>query len=367
MFLIKFSLILLFSSYIFYIFIALIYLPKKIIQKKTKSINSNKKGLIVIPVLNGASKIESRINNICNNCDKKEFDLLIISDGSKDNTYQIANEIRKKHDAEDSLKIFVDKNKENIGRALTHNFSVKKYNYYFYVFSDIDTEFTSTFPKLCAHELLNDNKCMASSGRVCFKSQRNYGKFLSKLFLLEVFIRWIANFSGFCMKGSGPALCIKRECWKDLDTYEDIDHCAGFMAKSKGGYLSYLINSKVIDLANETQEKDLNARRRMTRKSLLSYFKQISNFKIKNIDSCIAITGYTLHKPIRFFAFPFLIFSSFLYIQYEFGIVYNLISIFLFIFLPYIKIIKVIFVSFILGIYDFFKLDKKGTYTPVNE
>jgi len=169
------------------------------------------------------------------------------------------------------------------------------------------------------------------------------------------------------MKGSGPALCIKRECWNDLETYEDIDHCAGFMAKRKGGYLSYLINSKVIDLANETQEKDLKARRRMTRKSLLSYFKQIVNFKIKNIDSFIAIIGYTLHKPIRFFAFPLLIFSSLLYIQNQFGIIYSLISIFLFMFLPYIKIIKIIFLSFILGIYDFIKLDKKGTYTPVNQ
>ena len=346
---------------------ALIYLPKKIFFKKEKNINLNQKGLIVIPILNGSSKIELRIKNICNYCDKKEFDLLIISDGSNDNTFEIANEIKKRHEEEEKLKIFVHKNKENIGRALTHNFAVQKYNYYYYIFSDLDTEFTSSFPKLCANKLLNDDKCMASSGRVSFKSQRNYGKILSKLFLLEVLIRWIANFSALGMKGSGPALCIKRECWKNLETYEDIDHCAGFMAKNKGGYLSYLIDSKVIDLANETQRKDLKARRRMTRKSLLSYFKQIANFKFKGIDSFLAIFGYTLHKPLRFFAFPFLIFSSLIYIQNKFGLIYSLISIFIFIFFPYIRIVKIIFLSFIFGIYDFLKLDKNGTYSPVNE
>ena len=345
---------------------AFLYLPKKVI-KKEKSINLNKRGLIVIPVLNGSSKIESRINNICNYCDKKKFDLLIISDGSKDNSFEIANEIKKKHDKEEKLKIYVHKNKENIGRALTHNFAVQKYNYYYYIFSDLDTEFTPSFPKLCATKLLSDDKCMASSGRVSFKSQKNYGRILSKLFLLEVLIRWIANFSAMGMKGSGPALCIKRECWKNLENYEDIDHCAGFMAKNKGGYLSYLIDSTVIDLANETQKKDLKARRRMTRKSLLSYFKQIANFKIKDIDSFLAIFGYTLHKPLRFFAFPFLIFSSFLYIQNNFGFIYSLISIFIFIFLPYFRVIKIIFLSFIFGIYDFLKLDKTGTYNPVNK
>ena len=79
-------------------------------------------------------------------------------------------------------------------------------------------------------------------GEFHFKSKEIMARFLSKLFLLEVLIRWIANFSALCMKGSGPALCIKRECWKNLETYEDIDHCAGFMAKNKGGYLSYLID-----------------------------------------------------------------------------------------------------------------------------
>lgn len=346
---------------------ALIYLPKKIFLKKQNRKNFNKKGLIVIPVLNGAKKIESRINNIINNCDKKEFDLLIISDGSKDNTYEKANQIRKIYDKEGKFKIFVYKNQENIGRALSHNLAVKKYNYYYYVFSDLDTEFTSSFPKLCAQELLNEDKCMASSGRVSFKSNKNYGKIFSKLFLLEVLLRWISNFSDLCMKGSGPALCIKRECWRNLETYEDIDHCAGFMAKNKGGYLSYIIESKVIDLANETQQKDLKARRRMTRKSLLSYFNQIVKFKIISLDSLLAIFGYTLHKPIRFFAFPFFIFSSFLFIQNNLGFVYTMISVVIFIFLPYIKMLKIIFLSFILGIYDFLKLDKKGTYAPVNE
>ena len=73
MFLIILSLIILFSSYIFYMLMALIYLPKKIFFKKEKNINLNQKGLIVIPILNGSSKIELRIKNICNYCNKKNL------------------------------------------------------------------------------------------------------------------------------------------------------------------------------------------------------------------------------------------------------------------------------------------------------
>ena len=360
------TLLILFSSYIYYFLIAFIYLPKNN-NSKSQNINKKRKGLIIIPVLNGASKLESRIKNINENCNKGEFDVLIISDGSTDNTFEVACAIKTKNSQKDQLQIIVDKNEKNIGRALTHNLSVKKYNYYFYVFSDLDTKFTKTFPKNCAEELLKNQKCMASSGQVVFESKKNYGRIFSKLFLLDVFIREMANKSKLCMKGSGPALCIKRECWEDLKAYEDIDHCAGFMAIKKGGYLSYLKNSKVIDLANETQGKDFKARRRMTRKSLLSYFNQIFNYKRFNINSFLAILGYTLHKPARFFAYPIFISFLFLYIHKNFGIILTLSLLLLFILLPQLKVIRTIFFSYIYGIYDFLSLNKKGTYTPVNQ
>ena len=105
----------------------------------------------------------------------------------------------------------------------------------------------------------------------------------------------------------------------------------------------------------------------MTRKSLLSYFNQIFNYKKFNINSFLAVLGYTLHKPARFFAYPIFISFLFLYIHKNFGIIISLFLLLLFTLLPQLKLFKILFFSYIYGIYDFLSLNKKGTYAPVNQ
>ena len=137
--------------------------------------------------------------------------------------------------------------KENKGE-LTHNQTVNNYRNEYILFSDLDTEFTNSFPSKALKYLISNNSCLAVSGKVIFKSKSAYGNFLGRLFFLDLFIRKLSDISKICMKGSGPALIIKKSCWIDLKAYEDIDHCVGFMVLKNGGYLKYKEDSLYMTL-----------------------------------------------------------------------------------------------------------------------
>ena len=135
-----------FSSYLYYGTIALFYiLNKKKIFKGPINRNTHEKCLIVIPILNGQDKINERIENIIQFCNSKDYEINLISDGSSDNTFEIANKISENKKKE-GWKIYVDNNLKNIGRALTHNKSIEKYNHKYFLFSDLDTLKIVIFP-----------------------------------------------------------------------------------------------------------------------------------------------------------------------------------------------------------------------------
>ena len=324
---------------------------------------NNPKISVVMSAFNAEKFIKTSIESIIGQT-YENFEFLIINDGSSDKTLEIAKQISEKKKKE-GWNIYVDNNLKNIGRALTHNNSVHKYSHKYFLFSDLDTEFTESFPSKAYEYIISNSSCLAVSGQVVFKSQSKYGNFLGKLFLIDVNIRKLSDISRICMKGSGPALIVNRECWIDLKSYEDIDHCVGFMTIKKGGYLKYKYDSLVFDLANSTSKKDLNARRRMTRKSLLSFFNQLKILKFNKARDYFALIGYGLHKPFRFLYLPLITLLWIIVIYLKIGIV-SILLLVPFFFVPQLKVVKTIILSYILGIYDFLKGRKSGIYKPVN-
>ena len=362
-----FSILLLLSSNIYYLTVALLLklFKKKFIFQSLSKGGINKKCLIVISILNGGNKLKERIDNITKFCNSEDYEINLISDGSTDRTLKIAEEISKNKKVE-GWKIYVDNNEKNIGKALTHNQTVDRYNHEYILFSDLDTEFTNTFPSKAFKYLISNNSCLAVSGKVIFKSTSKYGKFLGRLFLLDLFIRKLSDISKICMKGSGPAIIIKKGCWIDLKAYEDIDHCVGFMVLKNGGYLKYKDDSFVYDIANNSSSKDFRARRRMTRKSLLAFFNQLNNLKLKSIRDYLSLIGYFIHKPLRFFLIPILFMLWVTYFYFNLGLIFSSIFLLILNLFPKSRVINTIVFSFILGIYDFLIGRKEGTYKPVN-
>ena len=366
-YLLLFSILLFLSSYIYYLTVALLFklFPKRFPFQLFSKNKIHKKCLVVIPIFNGENKLKKRIDNITKFCNSEDYEINLISDGSTDRTLKIAEEICK-NKKDEGWKIHVDNNVRNIGRALTHNQAVERYKHEYILFSDLDTEFTNTFPSKALKFLISNNSCLAVSGKVIFKSESSYGNFLGRLFLLDLFIRKLSDISKICMKGSGPALIIKKSCWIDLKAYEDIDHCVGFMVLKKGGYLKYKDDSYVYDIANNSSSKDLIARRRMTRKSLLSFFNQLNNLNLKSIREYLSLIGYFIHKPLRFFLIPILFIMWIINFYFNLGLIYSAIFLLILSLFPKYRVINTIVFSYILGIYDFLKGRKEGTYKPVN-
>ena len=116
------------------------------ISDVNENIEKNNRALIVIPILNGASRIKERITNIVANCSPSDFEIVIISDGSRDNTYEEALK-HSKLLREKGWKLDVIQNELNIGRAASHNKAVEKSKNEIIIFTDLDTRFSKTFPQ----------------------------------------------------------------------------------------------------------------------------------------------------------------------------------------------------------------------------
>ena len=214
-----------------------------------------------------------------------------------------------------SWTFYIRNNKSNIGRASTHNNVVSEFSqsYNFFVFSDLDTKFTASFPsEAFAH--LKDNPALgAISAKVVFKSASSHGNLFSRLFSYDVFIRTLSSYSGLCMKASGPGVILRSCVWSNISSFEDVDHCMGFLCISEGYLLCYSDKFEVIDIPNNSIRKDVNARSRMTRKSLLSFRERLSSFLLRGpitTMSVLSVLGYFIHKPLRFIALPIFVFSS---------------------------------------------------------
>lgn len=328
---------------------------------------ANSKCLLVVPLLNCSSLLPKKVHNIIDFLTPEDYSVLFIDDGSTDNT--LPEIVRLKSTLQDvGFETYVKSNPRNIGRSLTHNSVLKEFNYDYFFFSDVDTSFTSTFPKNGLQILRTNPSIGAVSCKVKFIHNTIYGLIFSKLFDFDILIRHLSNIAGICMKPSGPSIIIKSYIWDDLEKYEDIDHAVGFMCLRSFKKLSFLSTSIVIDLANSTKKKDFLARTRMTRKSLLSLKKQLINGFPLSPFNLLAVIGYILHKPLRFFTFPlifalinFSLVSTFGAISYQYFLFLMAIC-----FVPIFNHFAVFSISYAYGIFLFLKNDQTSTYKPVN-
>lgn len=86
----------------------------------------------LVPVYNGQSYIEKCLNSLLNQTYNKPYEIIVVDDGSKDDTYNILKKIKKKHK---NLKIY---HKENEGISATRNYLLNKCNTEYFIFIDSD-------------------------------------------------------------------------------------------------------------------------------------------------------------------------------------------------------------------------------------
>lgn len=90
---------------------------------------------VIIPVYNGANYIERVVKSIMDSNNDNYFELIVVNDGSTDNTCEILNELQKKY-----ININVI-NKKNTGVSGSRNCGIKASKGNWLVFCDADDEY----------------------------------------------------------------------------------------------------------------------------------------------------------------------------------------------------------------------------------
>ena len=95
---------------------------------------------VIVPVYNAASYIERCLDSIINQTIKDELEIIVINDGSNDNS----EEVIKKYMSEKNVEIKYY-SKENEGVAKTRNFGIEKANSPYILFVDADDYIDKSF------------------------------------------------------------------------------------------------------------------------------------------------------------------------------------------------------------------------------
>ncbi|CAM3439049.1 glycosyltransferase family 2 protein [Aequorivita lipolytica] len=92
---------------------------------------------VIIPAYNAASFVERAVKSALRHTEVKE--ILLIEDGSKDNTLQICKELRQQHNI---VKLFQHNQGENQGAGATRNLGIRNATQNFIAFLDADDYYT---------------------------------------------------------------------------------------------------------------------------------------------------------------------------------------------------------------------------------
>lgn len=141
-----------------------------------------KKVSIIIPVYNSEKYISKCLDSVINQT-YKNIEILVINDGSKDNSINILSEYEKK----DSRIIVIDK--ENEGVAKTRNMGIKKATGDYIMFIDnddfIDSDYVETYLKNTDYDIvIGSYKRTDINGEILFKYNLNEDSIWSKYIVL---------------------------------------------------------------------------------------------------------------------------------------------------------------------------------------
>ena len=141
-----------------------------------------KKVSIIIPVYNSEKYISKCLDSVINQT-YKNIEILVINDGSKDNSINILSEYEKK----DSRIIVIDK--ENEGVAKTRNMGIKKATGEYIMFIDnddfVDSDYVETYLKNTDYDIvIGSYKRTDINGEILFKYNLNEDSIWSKYIVL---------------------------------------------------------------------------------------------------------------------------------------------------------------------------------------
>ena len=261
---------------------------------------------IYFPAFNEEDNIEGRITNILNlDYPPEKVELIVISDGSTDNTALIANHLRNSNPERD---IKVISFKENRGRHVAQNEVASCAKYDILAATDADARFAPNFLKESMGYFSNPKVAVVGGEKHYRNCKKGIAQSIGIYQKLEFELRRYEQQLGVMCKTDGMCTLYRKEIWCPIEQFEDVDHVVVPFARKKGLIAVHSPTAICYDSPNETFRQEIKARSRMTRKSILSTLK-VWGPKYIIADPFFSFILYS-HKLVRFLS-PIFLFSAF--------------------------------------------------------
>ncbi|MDF2845396.1 MAG: CDP-glycerol:poly(glycerophosphate) glycerophosphotransferase [Herbinix sp.] len=136
--------------------------------------NSNFKISIIMPVYNVERYLRACLESVVNQT-LEGVEIIVVNDGSKDNSISILNEYEKKHS--DRMKVFTT---ENHGVSHARNYGLARATGEYILFVDSDDFIEKDMCEKLYHKAIRDNNDIVICGRYNVYERENIGELKKK-------------------------------------------------------------------------------------------------------------------------------------------------------------------------------------------
>ena len=177
---------------------------------------------VIVPVYNGEEFIESCIKNILNQT-LKEIELILVNDGSKDNTLNIC----KKYADFDNRIVLINQENQGVSLARNKGIDISKGNYLCFIDCDdrIDNDYLEKLYKIANEKNVQvvccDIECIDLNGKFISKKTMQSGYYSKEIALNKLFEFKDLNW-GPCGKLFSSDLIKNKVEFPNLHVYEDL-------------------------------------------------------------------------------------------------------------------------------------------------
>ncbi len=289
--------------YTWLLFPLVIYFISRI--KKNKHSNDNYQEYysvsIIVSAYNEESNIRKKIENLFQlDYPKNKLEIIVASDGSTDKTVSIVSEYKE--------VILLDY-KENRGKASINNDAANHSSGEILFFTDSETILSKKFLKNALKYFHNKN-FGCGSGDYTFESSEVFGESESFYWKNEKILREAEHELGILPFASGGCMLIRKELYKSIQPYSDIDNVLPLHTLALGKKVFYAKSAKASDKSVTSEKQHLYKRIRTTQRS----FTDMINFIPILINKKLYIEVFIIFSH-RFFRWSTGIFMFILFIS----------------------------------------------------
>lgn len=251
---------------------------------------------IYMPLYNEEDRVARRLKNLLDqDYPPERVQILVVSDGSTDGTAAVVRRIMEEHPERDIDLIEFERKR---GRAAAQNLVAREARHDILVSTDADSIFVPEFLERVVAPLLDPQVGVASGTLVYRDPNTQISDAIRTYWDYEIAIRSLESELGVFAQPSGPCLAYRRQLWRPIEAFEDVDRVVVFFARSKGWKAVHVPDAICFDTPNHHWRQEVRVRRRMTRKGMLTV---LHRWSVRDaLKDPFFTTALWSHKVARF-------------------------------------------------------------------